>query len=429
MHGRRKLGPALATVIVAGNMIGSGIFLLPATLAPLGGISLFGWLFAALGALVLALLFGRLAQRHPLAGGPASYVHATLGAFAGAQASLWYWVACLIGNVAIATAAAGYLASLVPGLASGAALAATAAGLLWLMVALNLVSPRLVAQVDGLLLAAGLVPLLLVGVAGWAFFDANVYRAAWNPGGRALLEAVPSSFVLVFWAFTGLESACVAAAVVEDPARNVPLATVAGVLLASAIYVSASTAIVGIVPAEQLASSSAPFALAAARALGGIAGPLVAVAALLKALGTLAGWVLLSAQVSQAAAERGFLPRALARLRQGDTPARGLVVAALLGTPAAALSVAPTLGQQFGVLIEASTLFALLTYAAACAGVLRGGSKLEIALALVGGAFCVAVIAASSAPVLWATGAGVALIAAAWLASAAARRARSAEAR
>jgi arginine:agmatine antiporter len=226
----------------------------------------------------------------------------------------------------------------------------------------------------------------------------------------------------VFWAFTGLESACVAAAVVDAPERNVPLATVAGVLLASAIYIAASTAILGIVPAQQLAASSAPFALAASRALGGIAGPLVAVAALLKALGTLAGWVMLSAQVSHAAAERGFLPRALARLRGGDTPALGLALAALLGTPAAALSVSPTLGQQFGVLIEASTLFALLTYAAACFAALRGGSKLDAALALVGGAFCFAVVVASSTQVLWATGVGAAAIGLAAAASGAVRR-------
>ena len=415
MHRGRKLGPALATVIVAGNMIGSGIFLLPATLAPVGGISLLGWLFAAAGGLVLALLFARLAGRHPLAGGPASYVDAALGRFAGFNASLWYWLACLIGNVAIATAAAGYFASLVPGLGSGAAIAAVAAALLWLLVGINLVSPRFVAHVDGLLLAAGLAPLLGVGVLGWAFFDAGLYRAEWNPSGGAILDAVPRSFVLVFWAFTGLESACVAAAVVERPERNVPIATVAGVLLASAIYVSASTAIVGIVPSAQLAASSAPFALAAERALGGIAGPLVAVAAMLKALGTLAGWLMMSAQVSHAAAERGFLPRALARLRNGDTPALGLVLAALLGTPAAALSVSPTLGQQFGVLIEASTLFALLTYAATCIAALRGGGRLDALLAAVGGAFCVAVIAASSAPVLGATAIGAALVAAAAL--------------
>ena len=414
MHGRRKLGPVLATAIVAGNMIGSGVFLLPATLAPVGGISLIGWLFASAGALVLALLFGRLARRHPFAGGPASYVHAALGPFAGFQASLCYWVACLIGNVAIATAAAGCLAALVPGAESSVQIAGASVLLLWAIAGINLVSPRLVAQIDGLLLIAGIVPLLLIGSAGWLLFDPALYLAEWNPSGRTLLEAIPSSLVLVFWAFTGMESACVAAALVENPQRNIPLATLAGVGIAAAIYISASTVIVGIVPARELAASSAPFALAADRALGRGAGPLIAAAAMLKALGTLAGWVLLTAQVSQAAAERGQLPRALARLRSGDTPALGLLVAACIGTAAVALTVSPTLGKQFGVLIEASTLFALLTYAAACLAALRRGKPLDIALAGVGAAFCAVVIAGSSATVLWATGAGVVSIALAW---------------
>jgi arginine:agmatine antiporter len=402
---RRKLGPVLATVIVAGSMIGSGIFLLPATLAAVGGVSLIGWLFAALGALVLALVFSRLAQRSPVAGGPASWVHAAFGPYVGFQASLWYWSSCLIGNVAIAAAAAGYLAALVPGLASSAALALVTVALLWAVMLLNLVSPRLVVQVDGLLLIAGLAPLLLLGTAGWALFDPELYRAEWNPAGAPLLEVVPGSLVLVFWAFTGLESACVAAAVVEQPEKNVPIATVAGVAIAAAVYISASTVIVGLVPAQQLAASSAPFALAAERALGPLVGPLIAAAALIKALGTLAGWVLLTAQVSQAAAERGLLPRALARLRNGDTPTLGLVAAAALGTIAAALSFAPTLGEQFGVLIEAATLFALLTYGAACLAALRSGGALDIALGAIGAAFCAVVIAGSSARVLLATGA------------------------
>ncbi len=414
MHGSRKLGPVLATVIVAGNMIGSGIFLLPATLAKVGGISLVGWLFAAFGALVLALLFSRLAQRQPFAGGPASHVHAALGPFAGFQASLWYWASCLIGNVAIAAAAAGYLAALVPGLESSAELAGATALLLWGITLINLASPRLVAQLDGVLLVSGLVPLLLIGTAGWLLFDPALYRAEWNPGGRPWLEVVPSSLVLVFWAFTGLESACVAAAVVEKPEKNIPIATLAGVAIAAAVYIAASTVILGLVPAQQLAASSAPFALAADRALGSIAGPLIAAAAMFKALGTLAGWVLLTAQVSQAAAERGLMPHALARLRKGDTPALGLIVAALLGTAAVALSISPTLGEQFGVLIEASTLFALLTYAGACVAALRSGRAIDIALALVGIAFCVVVIAGSSTRVLVATGVGVVLIALAW---------------
>src|ERR1044072_8750469 len=107
MAGHRKLGPVLATMIVAGNMIGSGIFLLPATLAGVGSLTVLGWIIGTLGALALAQMVGLIARRKPLAGGPAPYTFDAFGPFWGSQASLWYWAACLIGNVAIATAASG----------------------------------------------------------------------------------------------------------------------------------------------------------------------------------------------------------------------------------------------------------------------------------------------------------------------------------
>src|SRR5678810_946950 len=90
-------------------MIGSGIFLLPATLASVGSVTLIGWLAASLGAVALALLYGRLARRQPMGGGPASYVFDAFGPFAGMQVSLWYWTSCLIGNVPNAAAAPDYL--------------------------------------------------------------------------------------------------------------------------------------------------------------------------------------------------------------------------------------------------------------------------------------------------------------------------------
>ncbi len=225
---------------------------------------------------------------------------------------------------------------------------------------------------------------------------------------------VPSSLVLVFWAFTGLESASVAAAVVEKPERNVPIATLAGVGIAALVYISATSVILGLVPARELAASPAPFALAAERAFGMGFGPLIAGAAMLKSLATLAGFVLVTAQVSLAAAERGQLPRAFARLRRGDTPAIGLLTAALVGTAAAALSISPTLGQQFGVLIEVSTLFALLTYAGACLAALRAGPTLDRVLGASGAALCAAMVAGSSPRLLVVTGAGVLLFALAW---------------
>ncbi|MEO8016227.1 MAG: amino acid permease [Pseudomonadota bacterium] len=409
MAGHRKLGPVLATVVVAGNMIGSGIFLLPATLASVGSVTVIGWVFAACGALALALLFSRLARRKPMAGGPATYAFDAFGPFVGMQTSLWYWAACLIGNVAIATAAAGYLAALFGIATTPASLAALTIGLLWFATITNLVSPRFAGMVDGPLLVAGLIPLLLVVTFGWHTFDLTQFRSSWNVSGQPIYHALPNSLVLVFWAFTGLESASVAAAVVENPERNVPIATVAGVLIAALLYIAASTAIMGMAPASELATSTAPFALVAAKMFGSVAGPLVACAGMLKAFGTLIGWVLLTAQVSRAAADHGLLPQLFARTRSGDTPVAGLMIAGLLGTVAIVLTEAATLGQQFGLLIEASTIFALLTYLGACAAALRYRVRGERKLAVIGAAFCIFVIGWSSVPVLIATGICMAL--------------------
>jgi arginine:agmatine antiporter len=329
MTGHRKLGPVLATMIVAGNMIGSGIFLLPATLAGVGSLTVFGWIIGTLGALALALLFSKLAARKPLAGGPATYAFDAFGPFWGSQSSLWYWAACLIGNIAIATAASSYLGSFF-GINAGPVLGALfTIVLLWLVTVVNLVSPRFVGQFDGVLLIAGLIPLILVVTVGWASFDAMQFRASWNVSGEPLYKALPNSLALVFWAFTGLESASVAAAVVDKPERNVPIATLAGVLIAALLYIGASIVIFGVAPAADIAASNAPFALAAAKMLGPTAGPLVALCGGLKALGTLAGWVLMTAQVSRAAADRGLLPPMFARTRAGDTPVAGLIVAGL----------------------------------------------------------------------------------------------------
>jgi arginine:agmatine antiporter len=401
--GHRKLGPVLATVVVAGNMIGSGIFLLPASLAGVGSLTVLGWLIGTVGALALALLFGKLARRKPLAGGPATYAFDAFGPFWGCQSSLWYWVACVIGNVAIAIAASSYLASFFGVTPSPALSAVFTIALLWLVTVVNLVSPRFVGQVDGPLLIAGLVPLLLAVTVGWTAFDPAQFRASWNVSGQPLYQALPNSLALVFWAFTGLESASVAAAVVENPERNIPIATMAGVLIAALIFIAASIVIFGLAPAADLAASNAPFALVAARTLGPIAGPLVAICGGLKALGTLAGWLLMTGQVGRAAAERGLLPPVFARTRAGDTPVAGLIVAGLLGTALIALTIEPKLGAQFGVLAEASTLFTLLTYLGACAAALRYRVAGEKTLAIVGGIFCVFVIAWSSAPVLNAT--------------------------
>jgi len=229
----RRLGPWLAMMLVAGNMIGSGVYLLPATLAAFGSMTIIGWVLAAIGALVLALVFAELAIRRP--GGTPMSLHArdAFGPFAGFQATFLYWMSTWVGNIAIALAVAGYLSFFIPALASPWGVAFAAVGVLWLLTLVNLVGVRMVARLQGVALIIGLAPVLLVGVAGWFWFDPDTFAQSWNVSGRSPFSAIPASVILIFWAFAGLESASAAAAVVENPRRDIPIATVGGVALAA----------------------------------------------------------------------------------------------------------------------------------------------------------------------------------------------------
>ena len=362
----RKIGPVLATLLVASNMVGSGIYLLPATLATVGSITIIGWVIATVGALLIAAVLSRLAQLAPEAGGPLAYAEAALGPFVGFQANAIYWVCCWVGNVAIAVAAVGYLASFVTALTTPLNAAIGATALIWVLTLLNVLGPRFVCQLQSAALALGLIPILFVAVVGWAFFDPEVFIRSWNVKQTPAFQVIPQSLVLVFWAFIGLESASIATDVIENPRRNVRIATLGGVALAGVVYIASSTVIMGVLPASELARSSAPFADAVRLMLGPFAAATVALMAATKAIGTLAGWILLTAQTGKIAAQRGLFPKIFARTDAAGIPVVNLLLMAVLMTAAVFATISPTLGQQFGRLIEVSTALCLLVYLYAC---------------------------------------------------------------
>jgi arginine:agmatine antiporter len=176
---------------------------------------------------------------------------------------------------------------------------------------------------------------------------------------------------MVFWAFLGLESASVAAAVVKNPERNVPLATVGGVGLAAIVYVAAFAAIMGLLPADRMATSTAPFADAVARIVGPVAAGLVAVCATAKALGTLNGWVLVTAETTRWTAVSAYLPRWLARRSARGTSTRALLAMAALMTVAVLATASPTLNQQFALMINLAVILSLMVYIYCCIALLR----------------------------------------------------------
>ncbi|ANB17930.1 amino acid permease [Dokdonella koreensis] len=369
----RKIGPVLATFVVANNMIGSGFFLLPASLAQVGGVTALSWLLGTVLAVILGSAFARLARDYPNLECPADYVRPALGRDMGFLATTLYWLSSWIGNNAIAVAAFGYLVTLLP--LAGNEPAVQVAGqvtLIWLMYAINLLGPKQVARFQSLCVVVGLTPVAVILLGGWTQFDPALYETGWNVSGRSDAAVVFSSLAPIFWAFVGLETGAMVAGVVRDPQRNVPLATITGILVAGVVYLASSVLVMGIVPSAELAASSAPFAVVAGRIFGPWAIPIIAAAAALKATGTLGGWMLVTGESGARAAQRGYLPAVFGRLRPNGAAAWGLTLIALAMTAIAFLTLAPTVGGQFQTIIEMAVLLVTMAYVAAGLSLLLG---------------------------------------------------------
>ncbi|MEF3081303.1 amino acid permease [Luteimonas sp. SMYT11W] len=371
----KKIGPVLATFMVANNMIGSGFFLLPATLARSGAVTVFSWLIGTLLAVALGGAFARLARQYPDLNSPDDYIRPSLGRDMGFLATTLYWLSSWVGNNAIAVAAVGYLVILLPVAETPGVQLVGQVLLIWSMFALNLLGPRNIARFQSFCVVFGLLPVAAILIAGWAYFDPGIYRAGWNVSGQSDAAVAIGSLATVFWAFIGLETGAMVAGVVRNPERNVPIATLGGILLAGVVYMVSSVLMMGIVPVEELASSSAPFALVAGQMFGVWAIPVIAAAAALKATGTLGGWMLVTGESGARAAQRGFLPAIFGRLLKNGAAGPGLLIVVSSMTLIAFITVTDTVGSQFETIINMAVTLVVMAYAAAGLSLMLGNRQ------------------------------------------------------
>lgn len=387
----KRIGPLLATFLVAGNMIGSGIYLLPASLAAYGSSSMIAWIVGSIGALILAGVFAALARLAPSADGLADYSRQGLHPWVGAVAWVSYWIVNWAGNVGIALAAVGYLVVVFPAMA-GFTLAATLV-VIWGVVAINLLGPRRVAGFGGVALVLGLLPVLVATVLGLANFDGEMFVRSWNPSGTPITQALPGAVLLVFWAFLGLETANAVAAKIRDPERDLPIAVIGGTAMAAGIYLLACLAVQGVIPPAELAKSTAPFADVVTRLLGPVAGAAIAVCAALKALGTVTGWTLVAAETNRAGGAKGLLPRWLSDRDPAGIPKRDLLVTGILMSLVAIGTATPALSSQFNTIVGYTTALMMLVFALSALALVRMGKGIGLKLlGLVGALFSVWVI-------------------------------------
>ena len=324
----RKLGLPICTALVIGNMVGSGIFLLPASMAEFGVAALIAWGLSSLAAMALAIVLARLSRRMSGSGGPLLFTYLAFGPQVGAVVAWCYWLSLVVGNAAVAVAFAGYAAHFFPSVTSHPwAMTLLALGSIWFLTGVNARSTYGAGRLQLASTILKLIPLLVLVIAAAPHIDLSHLREA--PRSSIDLSTLGALAVVAFWAFVGLESATVSADATDTPARTVPLATLIGTAFVCILYMLVMTVTLGTVPASVLAESSSPLSVVASRTMGSMGATIVSMAGILCMFSALNGFILITGYLGQAAARRGIFPSAMAHMSGPmRTPQCALVVAA-----------------------------------------------------------------------------------------------------
>jgi putrescine:ornithine antiporter len=363
---QKKMNLMQLTFIVAVNMMGSGIIMLPTNMAQVGAISLLSWVVTAVGSMAIAYGFAQAGLFNQRAGGMAAYAEDAYGKPGYFQVFFLYFLSLAIGNVAIAISAVGYLASFFPWLSSTPI--ATCVGviaLLWITTFANFGGPSVTGKIGSVTVWGVILPVGLLCIIGWFWFSGATFGAAWNPQGLSIGAGMGSSISLTLWAFLGMESAAQNSAAVENPKRDVPLACMFGTLGAAVIYILSTAVIQGIVPNAELADSTGPFGLAYAHMFNPTIGSIVMGLAVLACLGSLLGWQFTIAMTGKSAADERMFPAFFSKTNSMGAPITGMLVLGVVQTLLALSTISPTLSEQFSSLVNLAVVTNVIPYVVA----------------------------------------------------------------
>ena len=323
---QRMLGPWMTLSLVIGSIIGTGIFLLPVALAPLGASSPIGWLVSGVGVMAIAYCASRIVS--PEGGGLQAYVEQELGLTVGFMVTWMTWCATWIGNPAVGLAAATALVRIFPALAGHDISIAFAT--MVAVVGLNLRGVRVVGEFTLVTVLIRLFPLLaVVIIAALLIGHGQPVQPLDQP--PATVGNVAAAAALCLFALTGFEYALSPVGKIRDPQRNLVRGLLIGVAVVAIIYLVTSVSLSLIVPNSTIAGSSAPFANAIAAHWGEGAALAASGAIAVSAVGALIPATLAVGEMLYSMALRRDVPGAFARTNRYDAPYLALLAG--LGLP------------------------------------------------------------------------------------------------
>jgi len=363
---RRAVGALDLTALGIGAIIGTGIFvIIGEAIADSGPGIVISFVLAGVTCIFSALCYAELASTLPVSGSAYTYAYATMG-----ELVAWIigWDLILEYGVAVAAVAVGwgaYLKELLDSLfgitlpasiadppGEGGSVNVPAVVLVAAVAALLISGVRQSARVNTIMVVVKVgVLLFFIAVAATAFTGDNFSPFA--PNGFSGIE---SAAALIFFAYIGFDAVSTGSEESKEPGRDLPIAIIGSLVIATVIYILVAVVAIGALPADQLAGQDAPLAVALSEGAGISWGADIVAFGALVAIASVTLTVLFGqTRVSFAMARDGLLPRRLSKVwERTRTPA---LLTLLFAVPAAALAAFAPLAE-IAELVNIGTLFA-----------------------------------------------------------------------
>lgn len=381
---KRELGLTAATAIVVGNMIGSGIFTSPQSLAQVSNplTTILAWIITGIGSVLLALSFANLGTKYPTTGGPIVYTNKAFGEFTAFLVAWTFWIGSWIGNAAIITAIIRYLTPFFPVLSENGLVSFLVSSIfLWTVTYINYRGVKeagMVSIITTTLKLAVILVFVVIAVYGFNPEYLTTYSSVDVKG----FGSLPSAIAVTLWSFVGLESAVISGGEIKNPEVNIKRSTILGTIFASIIYILLSVLAMGGLSQSELATSDAPLSAIINSITGGTwGGAFISLGIVISAAGAASGWIMTTGRAAYAAGEDGLFPKFFAKIHpKYKTPATALIISTLCTNLLLILNYVSSLTEAFDFMINLATLSFIPAYAiSACAEIIltyKKGQKL-----------------------------------------------------
>lgn len=368
-----KIGFWAVYSIVTGSQIGSGIFTLPACLAPYGFFGLIGCVLASLGAISLCFVFASFCAKLPYTGGPHVYVQHVFGKKLAFFTGWTYWVISWVSTTAVIVTSIGYLSPFLLRLLAGKSFCIAYTKeihlllelfLLALIALINLRGIKFAGYAETFLTLLRFIPLIVLPILALCYFNKNNFIVVAQSPNITNADLLGKVTLFALWGFIGLETATTPAGSVNKPSTTIPKAIIFGTLSVALLYILNFAGIMGLISGSKLMHSSAPYVDAAQLMFGGDWHLLVAIISSVVLIGTLNAWVLTSSQISLGLSIDGFMPKIFKFRNKMEAPSYGIIISCLGIVPLLILTSLTTdnLSQQAIKIIDVSLFSFLFVY-------------------------------------------------------------------